>query len=112
LLHTYPYHREAGYLASVYPNVYFDVSLALPLAASGGVRIMQEALELAPVSRFLFASDAHSRPESYFLAAALWREGINTFLDGAVQAHHLPPSTAHRWAAMICWENCQSLYDL
>ena len=112
LLHTYPYHREAGYLASVYPHVYFDVSLALPLAATGGVRIVQEALELAPVSRFLFASDAHSRPESFYLAAQLWKAGINVFLHQAVQTHGLPASKAERWASMICWENCRSLYHL
>ena len=66
LLHTYPFHREAGYLASVYPGVYFDVSMAVPLTASGAPRIIAEALELAPVSRFLFASDAHSRPKASF----------------------------------------------
>ncbi len=112
LLHTYPYHREAGYLASVYPNVYFDVSLALPLAATGGVRIVQEALELAPVSRFLFASDAHSRPESFYLAAELWKAGINIFLDQTVQIHGVPSSKAEQWASMICWENCRALYHL
>src|SRR5690606_36072322 len=25
LLHCYPYHREAGYLAQVFPKVFFDV---------------------------------------------------------------------------------------
>lgn len=112
LLHTYPFHREAGYLASVYPGVYFDVSLAVPLAASGAPRIIAEALELAPVSRFLFASDAHSRPESFFLGARLWRAGIDRFLDKVVTEHHVSPAVAHRWASMICWENCQKLYSL
>src|SRR5699024_10860726 len=69
LLHTYPYHREAGFLASVYPGVYFDLSLTIPLGAFGAKRIMSESLELAPISRFLFASDAHTRPEFYGLAA-------------------------------------------
>ena len=31
LLHaSYPYTREAGYLASVYPHVYVDLGLAVP----------------------------------------------------------------------------------
>ena len=29
LLHCYPYHREAGYLAHVFPHVYCDVGLAI-----------------------------------------------------------------------------------
>ncbi|PSR34429.1 MAG: hydrolase [Sulfobacillus benefaciens] len=112
LLHTYPFHREAGYLASVYPGVYFDVSLAVPLAASGASRVISEALELAPTTRFLFASDAHSRPESFFMGAQLWRRGIDQFLDKAVKEHHVSPSTAYKWASMICWSNCKALYSL
>src|SRR6185312_11727175 len=29
LLHTWPYHRQAGYLASVHPHVHYDLGLAL-----------------------------------------------------------------------------------
>lgn len=112
LLHTYPYHREAGYLASVYPALYVDVSLALPLAASGGVRIVQELLELAPLSRVLFASDSHSRPESFFLGAELWKAGVNRFLDEGVQVHRVRPEVAESWAQMIGWENCRRLYAI
>ena len=112
LLHTYPYHREAGYLASVYPHVYFDVSLALPLAAGGATRIVKEALELAPASRFLFASDSHSRPESFFLAARLWKEALDAYFDGISRNHHIMPSVLERWAAMIGWQNCRTVYQL
>lgn len=112
LLHTYPFHREAGYLASVYPGVYIDVSLALPLAASGGQRILLEALELAPATRVLFASDAHSRPESFFLAARLWREGLDAFLEGAMRDHRVRAAVAEDWAAQILHRTCQQLYGI
>ena len=36
-LHCYPYVREAGYLASLYPNVFMDVSL-ISFLASPAVR--------------------------------------------------------------------------
>lgn len=110
LLHTYPYHREAGYLASVYPGIYVDVSLALPLAASGSSRILHEALELTPLSRLLFASDSHSRPESYFLAAKFFKEGMNAFLDDAVKGHQVLPSVAEEWAQGVAMRNAQKLY--
>ena len=29
LLHCYPYHREAAYLAAVYPNVHLDIGLGV-----------------------------------------------------------------------------------
>ncbi|WP_028962543.1 amidohydrolase family protein [Sulfobacillus thermosulfidooxidans] len=112
LLHTYPYHREAGYLASVYPHVYFDVSLALPLAASGAKRIVAEALELAPASRMLFASDSHTRPESFYLAATLWKQGLEAYCDHITQDHYILPQVAERWVNLIAWENCRRVYQL
>ncbi|WP_053959925.1 amidohydrolase family protein [Sulfobacillus thermosulfidooxidans] len=112
LLHTYPYHREAGFLASVYPNVYFDVSLALPLAASGAKRIVAEALELAPATRVLFASDSHTRPESFYLSATLWKQGLEAYCDRITQDHHILPEVAERWMNLIAWENCRRVYQL
>lgn len=110
LLHTYPYQREAGYLASVYPGVFVDVSLAIPLAASGTQRILHELLELAPLSRVLFASDSHSRPESYYLAAGAFKEAMNQFLNQAVSRHHVLPSVAEDWALMTGFQNTERLY--
>jgi len=35
LLHCYPYHRQAAYLAGVYPHVYFDIGLAVNYVGTG-----------------------------------------------------------------------------
>jgi hypothetical protein len=48
LLHCYPFVREAGWLAHVYANVYFDLSLTIP-HVSRPAAALAEALELAPV---------------------------------------------------------------
>ncbi|MGH2586181.1 MAG: amidohydrolase family protein, partial [Dehalococcoidia bacterium] len=55
LLHAgYPYVREAAYLASVYPNVFVDISQATPLLAGPGLtRVLEELLALAPVTKLL-----------------------------------------------------------
>lgn len=110
LLHTYPYQRQAAYLTSVYPGVYADVSLASPLAASRAVHYWQELLELAPPSRVLFASDAHSRPESFVLAARFFRQSIDQFLDNAVAEHHVRAGVAHRWGEAMAFGNAARLY--
>src|SRR5207244_27520 len=73
LLHCYPFVREAGWLAHVYANVYFDLSLTIPHVSRPAEQV-REALELAPVSKLLYASDAARTPELYFLAAKWWRE--------------------------------------
>ncbi|MCX6024403.1 MAG: amidohydrolase family protein, partial [Chloroflexi bacterium] len=61
LLHAgYPYTREAGYLAAVYPNVFVDLGLSIPsLSVAGMTSMVRAALELAPTSKLLFSSDAH-----------------------------------------------------
>jgi predicted TIM-barrel fold metal-dependent hydrolase len=75
LLHCYPFVREAGWLAHVYGNVYFDLSLTIPHVARPAEAV-REALELAPVSKLLYASDAARTPELYYLAAKWWREAL------------------------------------
>ena len=75
LLHCYPFVREAGWLAHVYANVYLDLSLTIPFVARPAEHL-REALELTPVSKLLYASDAARAPELYFLAARWWREAL------------------------------------
>jgi uncharacterized protein len=75
LLHCYPFVREAGWLAHVYGNVYFDLSLTIPHVARPA-EALRESLELAPVSKLMYASDAARTPELYYLAAKWWREAL------------------------------------
>ena len=79
LLHCYPFVREAGWLAHVYGHVWFDLSLTIP-HVSRGDEMIRQALELAPVSKLLYASDASRTPELYYLAAKWWREALAAVL--------------------------------
>jgi predicted TIM-barrel fold metal-dependent hydrolase len=53
LLHaSYPFSKEASYLASVYPQVYLDFGLAIPkLSVHGMISSLKELLELAPINK-------------------------------------------------------------
>lgn len=110
LLHTYPFHREAGYLASVYPGVYFDVSLIIPLGVTSSRRVVAEALELTPISRFLFASDAHTRPELYALSATCFRDALGAYFSDEVVRNFVTVEQAEVFAQMILRENALALY--
>src|SRR5207248_5490701 len=79
LLHCYPFIREAGWLAHVYPNVWLDLSLTI-LHVWRGAEVVREALELAPVSTLLYSPDAARTPELFFLAARRWREPLAEML--------------------------------
>jgi predicted TIM-barrel fold metal-dependent hydrolase len=106
LLHCYPFVREAGWLAHVYGNVWFDVSLTIP-HVSRPAEMLREALELAPVSKLLYGSDAARTPELYFLAARWWRAALADVL-----AEALPARDAEDAGRAILRENALGLYGL
>ncbi len=106
LLHCYPFVRQAGWMAHVYGNVFFDVSLTIPHVWRSA-EMVREALELAPVSKLLYASDAARTPELYHLAATGWRDALAEVLGAA-----LGPVEAERAARAILRENAFALYAL
>jgi predicted TIM-barrel fold metal-dependent hydrolase len=73
LLHCYPYHREAGYLASVFPHAYMDVGAILNHVGPRSAEVLAEALELTPFPKMLFSSDAFGLPELHYLGALGFR---------------------------------------
>jgi hypothetical protein len=103
LLHCYPFVREAGWLAHVYGNVYFDLSLTIP-HVSRPAEMLREALELAPASKLLYASDAARTPELYYLAAKWWREALAEVLP------ELFGDDAGPAAVRILRDNARGLY--
>jgi len=106
LLHCYPFVREAGWLAHVYANVFFDVSLTIPHVARPA-EALYEALELAPVSKLLYASDAARTPELYLLAATWWRDALAETLPQLLAEDELEPA-----ARAILRENALRVYGL
>ncbi len=112
LLHAaYPYSQEAGYLASVYPQVYLDFGLAVPFLSGAGMRrTIQQLLELTPTSKLMYSSDAHNIPDLYYLGAKWGREVLSQVLDGAIQDGDLTAKEAESVAYAILYDNARKLY--
>jgi hypothetical protein len=108
LLHaSYPYTREAAYLASVYPNLYVDLSLASPVLAGPALtRALEDLLGQAPITRLLYGSDAWGIPEWLWLAARATRRALADALSW------LPASEADWAARRILHDNAAELYAL
>jgi uncharacterized protein len=106
LLHCYPFVRQAGWLASVYSDVFFDLSLTIPHVARPAAALA-EAIELAPLSKLLYASDAVGTPELYLLAAVWWRDALAEVLSGL-----LTSAAAEHGARLILRDNAAALYRL
>ena len=112
LLHCYPYHREAAYLCSVFPDVYMDLSLTIPFAGLEGGRAMREALGLCPTSKLLYASDASRYPEVFFVAAAAHREALADALGELVERGILDLATAANAGRQVLAENARRVYNI
>jgi predicted TIM-barrel fold metal-dependent hydrolase len=112
LLHCYPFHREAAYLASVFPGAYMDLSLTIPLAAHDGARALEEALGLCPTSKLLYATDATRFPEVYLVAAALHREALAGALGNLVDAGWLTQTEAIEAGRDVLSGNARRIYPI
>jgi uncharacterized protein len=112
LLHGYPYHRQAAYLANVFPHVYADVGLALTHTGAGARAVLAETLELAPFGKVLFSTDAYGLPELYVVGVRLFTEALEGLLGGWVEQGAWSAPDAERVAAMIAAGNARRVYQL
>ncbi|WP_246527924.1 amidohydrolase family protein [Pseudarthrobacter albicanus] len=112
LLHCYPYHREAGYLAQAFNNVYFDVGLSLNYVGARSTDIVGESLELAPFAKQVYSSDAFGLPELHLLGSVLWRRSMAQVLGAWVQRGEWSEQDAVRVAGMIAAGNARRVYNI
>jgi uncharacterized protein len=112
LLHNYPYHREAGYLAQVFPHVYVDAGLATHNLGVRAPALLAEALELAPFGKFLYSSDAFGLAELYYLGAALFRTALSALFAAGLDEDLYTERTVLRLTKMICADNAKRAYAL
>jgi predicted TIM-barrel fold metal-dependent hydrolase len=112
LLHCWPYHREAAWLAHVFPHVHLDIGLAATYVGPRAGAVLAETLELAPFGKLLYSSDAYGLPELYLVAARGFRRALAEVLGAWVDAGDATCADARRIAAMITADNAGRLYRL
>ncbi|WP_371479030.1 amidohydrolase family protein [Kitasatospora sp. NBC_00315] len=112
LLHGYPYHRQAGWLAQVFPHVYADLGLTASYAGPQVSAVLGELLESAPFGKVMFSTDGYGLPELHLVGAAQFRHGLGALLaawrrDGACSA-----AEAARLTRLIATDNARRVYGL
>jgi uncharacterized protein len=112
LLHCYPYHRQAGAMANLFPHVYLDVGEALNHVGARSATILAEALELTPFHKMLYSSDAFGLPELHYLGAAAFRRDIADVTGAFVADGAWSAADAARVAGMIGSGNARRVYRL
>ncbi|MGH3878442.1 MAG: amidohydrolase family protein [Actinophytocola sp.] len=81
LLHCWPFHRNAAYLAHAFGHVWVDLGLTLGFAGQRAGAVLAETLELAPFESLLYSSDGCDLPERHHVGAVLWRHHLGRLLD-------------------------------
>ena len=112
LLHNYPFHRNAAYLAQVFGHFFVDVGLATHNAAALSQTLIRELLELAPFGKVLFSSDAFGLPELHYLGALLFRRSLDRVLSELDASGDLCPGDAQRIGELVASGNARRAYGL
>jgi predicted TIM-barrel fold metal-dependent hydrolase len=112
LLHCYPYQRQAGWLAQVYPQVHVDVGLTMSHAGPRAPAVLAEFFELAPFGKLLFSTDGYRLPELYAIGAAQFRWALAEVLGRWIDSGAMPGADAGRVAALVAAENARRVYRL
>ncbi|WP_328442961.1 amidohydrolase family protein [Amycolatopsis sp. NBC_00438] len=112
LLHNYPFHRNAAYLAQVFEHVFVDAGLITHNAGFRAPAILAELLEIAPFGKVLFSTDAFGLAELYHLGTALFRRGLSDFVRAALAADAMSEVDAVRLCALVGHENAKRIYRL
>jgi predicted TIM-barrel fold metal-dependent hydrolase len=112
LLHCYPFHRNAGYLAQAFDHVNFDVGLAINYLGARSTALVAEALETAPFAKQLFSSDAFGPPELHLLGSVLWRRSMGLVLADWIESGDCAEQDAIRIVDMIGVHNAERVYAL
>jgi uncharacterized protein len=112
LLHNYPFHRQAAYLAQVFSHVFIDVGLAVHNTGALSQTLIRETLELVPFGKLLFSSDAYGLAEFYHLGAGLFRRGLSAVLDQLIKEAEMTSQDADHAVSLIARDNARRVYQL
>ncbi|PVI03302.1 glutamine synthetase/guanido kinase [Periconia macrospinosa] len=114
LLHSsYPYTREAGYLATVYRHVYLDLGGVFPMLSRDGQKnVLRDSFELVPGSKLLYSSSGKFFPETFWLANRQFREALLELTLEYIEKKDITPHQAISMTKDILFNNSNILYDL
>jgi hypothetical protein len=112
LLHTYPFHRHAAYLAQVFDHAFMDLGLAVHNTGALSVGPIRETLELVPFGKLLFSTDAYGLAELYYLGALLFRRGFGQVVDELLTTGDLGEADARRLGSLVARDNAARAYPL
>jgi predicted TIM-barrel fold metal-dependent hydrolase len=112
LLHNWPFHRHAAYLAQVFDHVFMDLGLTIHNTGGLAAGALRETLEIVPFGKLLFSSDAYGLAELYVVGARLFRQAMSQVLSELVAAGEATEADAAYVAGLVARDNARRAYGL
>jgi len=113
LIHAgYPYCEELGFLMAHYDNVYGDVSSMVPFASIAGETKIRSIMEMAPMTKLMFGTDAGGIPEQFWYGGILFRSFFTNILQDLVDKDYISYSFAMETAENVMHKNVRRLYKV
>lgn len=114
LLHEcYPYTQLGAYLAAVYPQVYLDLSYAIPFVERlEMLAFTRQALSVAPASKLLYSSDGIHVPEMHWAAAVRGRSILGQALDEMIEHDEIDEEQGYVLARQVLHDTAYTVYKL
>ena len=112
LLHeSYPYTQQGAYLATVYENVYLDLSYGIPfLGCHEMLEFTRAAFSVAPYSKLLYSSDAVGVPEVHWISVLNGRRILRQVLGECIANGDLSRAEAEQAGVSVLHDNAIHLY--
>jgi hypothetical protein len=111
LIHaSYPWHEQAGYMASVRRRVWTEYSLCNLFSPATTADRLLRLLDVAPAGRITVGSDGHGMPESHWFGCVVLRDAwriVRERLEGSVTEAWLDEA-----GERIFETNARALYHL
>lgn len=108
----YPWTPLASYLVNAFPNVYMDLSIATPFGIANLDNRIREAIELAPYTKVMYASDGYYVPEIAWVSAIAFKESLSRVLSDLESKDIISGSEAREIAESILYKNAGEVYGI
>jgi predicted TIM-barrel fold metal-dependent hydrolase len=108
----YPFCTETGYMVSIFPNVYCDVTAIFPYFGVAGKKAVLELFEFAPANRIMFGADGVIIPETYWMGYTQGVKLLGDALDELVTGNWITAGEAIEFAEKILYKNAMEIYGV
>jgi hypothetical protein len=114
LLHaSWPFCKEASWLASSYANVYIDFGEIQPQLSRQALRqSLADVMSMAPLNKLMASTDGHCWPETYYISSLNFREVLGDVLEQLLADGDLTFEEVFPIVTGICNGNAIKLYKL